>query len=152
LDQAAPPPAPSQPAVPATFERGRDSVGTGSGGGGGGGGGVVLTRWTWSGPSSPRSAASSSSSTSTRSERLRNLTPGASPGLSQGSAGTPGTPGLRPGLVGSSRPSLHSTSTGAGPGWAAHSAATAPAASGGAARDHASATPTAPLGLSSSSV
>src|SRR5438876_570147 len=68
MDQVAP--APSQPVVPAPFERGRDSVGTG---GGGGGGGVALTRWTWSAPSSPRSAASSASPTSTRSERLRNL-------------------------------------------------------------------------------
>src|SRR5438876_11639280 len=131
MDQVAP--APSPPAVPGTFERGRDSVETG---GGGGGGGVALTRWTWSAPSSPRSAASSASPTSTRSERLRNLTPGASTGLSQGSTGTPGTPGLRPGLVvtvevmnqGESQGSyayLHSPSNVATHSWDTHRSLTA---------------------------
>src|SRR5229473_4129038 len=101
---------------------------------------VVRTRWTCSGPSSARSATTRSSAASTRSERLRRRVtpaPGASPGT------------LSPFPCSSS----HSTSTGAGPGWAAHSAAAARAASGGggAPGDQRSAMPMAPLAFSSSS-
>src|SRR5437899_697994 len=102
---------------------------------------VVLTRCTWSVPSSPRSAPSRSSATSTRSERLRSRAV---------------SPGLRPPLpapVSLAAPSAHSSSTGQGPGCAAHTAVTARAASGGggAPRDHTNATPIAPFARSCSS-
>src|SRR5439155_23113148 len=102
---------------------------------------IVRTRCTQSGPSRSRNAPSSSSSTATRSERLRRraaLTPGASPGT------------LPPPLLCASS---HSTSTGAGPGCAAHSAATARLASGGGgvSGDQRNATAIAPAVFSSSS-
>ena len=65
------------------------------------------------------------------------------------------TPGASPGTLPPPFPcsSSHSTSTGAGPGWAAHRAATARVASGGggAPGDQRSAMPIAPLAFSSSS-
>src|SRR5437667_4335 len=110
---------------------------------------VVRTRCTWSGPSSARSASTRSSAASTWSERLRSrVTPGSRPGLALTPGASPGT--LPPPFP---DPSSHSTSTGAGPGWAAHRAATARVASGGggASGDQRSATPIAPLAFRSSS-
>src|SRR2546430_6731361 len=89
--------------------------------------GVAFTSCTRSAPSSSRSAASRSSATATRSERLRSR------------AWVPFPP--------------YSSSTGAGPGCEAHSAATARATSGGggSALGQRSAIPIAPLSLRSSS-